>query len=79
MFLMDSKMRVFYTGAIDSSTFDSSESTPFLQNAIQALVAGKEPAIAKTLPFGTILRRSAQDERASPFESLPRGASAFCR
>ena len=61
-FLLDPEGRVSYTGAVDSSTWPDPSNRKFLMEAIKAMGSGLGPAIAKTLPFGTIIRRSARDE-----------------
>jgi hypothetical protein len=61
-FLLDADGRLVYTGAIDSSTWPDPSNRPFLMEAIKNMGSGQAPKIAKTLPFGTIIRRSSADE-----------------
>ncbi|HWP31167.1 MAG TPA: hypothetical protein VNK96_05525 [Fimbriimonadales bacterium] len=62
-FLLDSKGRVFYAGSIDSTTRADDRVVPYLERAIEALVGGKKPKPDKTIPFGTIIKRTEADER----------------
>ncbi|MBA3727258.1 MAG: redoxin family protein [Armatimonadetes bacterium] len=61
-FLMDADGKVAYTGAVDSSTWPAAENLPFLMRAIAAVSKGELPKIERSLPFGTVIRRSADDE-----------------
>jgi hypothetical protein len=73
-FLLDSDMRLIYTGAVDSSSFESDDNRRYLSDAIKAMAAGKGPSIRKTLPFGTILRRDpgeTSSERSRSIGRLP--------
>ncbi|MGI8922726.1 MAG: redoxin family protein [Fimbriimonadales bacterium] len=62
VFLMDADGKVAYTGAVDSSTWPAAENLPFLMRSIEAVSKGELPKIARSLPFGTVIRRSADDE-----------------
>lgn len=63
VFLLDSKRKVFYTGSIDSTTRADDRVVPYLERAIEALVSGKKAKPEKTIPFGTIIKRTEADER----------------
>jgi len=63
VFLLDSDGKVFYSGSIDSSTRVEARPIPYLERAIEALVSGKKPKPDKTIPFGTIIKRTEADER----------------
>lgn len=57
VFLLDSSLRVVYTGGIDSDSRGGAESVPYLQNAIKALSSGEAPVVQQTIPFGTEINR----------------------
>jgi hypothetical protein len=56
-FLLDDKLRVVYTGAIDSNTFGNEETTNYLLNAISDLVSGSQVRVPSTRVFGTPIDR----------------------
>ena len=56
-FLLDTKKRVVYTGAIDTSTFGGASDKPYLMNAVLALGAGSRIAVQTTRVFGTPIDR----------------------
>jgi len=56
-FLLDDKLRVVYTGAIDSSTFDIEGTTAYLLNAINDLASGAKVRLPSTRVFGTPIDR----------------------
>jgi len=56
-FLLDAKLRVVYTGAIDSNTFGSDGTTPYLMNALHSLASGAKPSLPSTRAFGTPIDR----------------------
>jgi hypothetical protein len=56
-FLLDKNRRVVYAGAIDSATWETSDTTPYLSNAISSLARGEKPKVAQTMPFGGVIRR----------------------
>lgn len=62
-FLLDTKGAVFYTGSIDSSSWDRETNRQYLNEAVEALVGGKPMKPNRTMPFGTIIRRSVADDR----------------
>lgn len=51
-FLLDGKHKVVYMGAIDDDMNADSVKQHSLQDAIDAVLAGKEPTVAKTKQFG---------------------------
>jgi hypothetical protein len=63
-FLLDKSGNVAYTGAIDSSTFPRDTNRKYLLDAIAAVAEGKPPKPARTMPFGTVIRRSSADDRS---------------
>jgi hypothetical protein len=62
-FLINSEGKLFYTGSIDSSSWDKDTNQKYLVDALYAVAAGKEARPSKTMPFGTIIRRSKEDDR----------------
>lgn len=52
-----------YAGAIDSNTRDRETNRMYVKEAIEAILRGEKPPIAQTMPFGTLLRRSEQDDQ----------------
>lgn len=62
-YLLDAKGALFYTGCIDSSSWDRESNRRFLMEAIDCLLSGQSMKPNKTMPFGTIIRRSAADDR----------------
>lgn len=52
VFLLDANRVVRYIGAIDDDTKEKSVEIPFLANAIDALIAGKEPNPSETKAIG---------------------------
>lgn len=60
-FLIDANGRVVYTGAIDSNTWESPDTRPYLIDAIAALASGKPIRPNKTFPFGTAFKKAGVD------------------
>lgn len=54
--LLDRNRKVAYLGAIDDSTDASKVSVKYLDDAVDALLAGKTPEKAETLPHGCRIR-----------------------
>jgi len=54
VFLLDKDHKVAYMGAWDDDEFEPK--TPYLRNAADAILAGKEPKPAKTEQFGCAIR-----------------------
>jgi hypothetical protein len=50
--LLDGKRKVVYMGAIDDDMNADSVKQHSLKDAIDAVLAGKEPTVAKTKQFG---------------------------
>jgi peroxiredoxin len=55
-FLLDGHRKVVYTGAIDDNMDESAVKQHSLQDAIDAVLAGKEPPVAVTKQFGCGIR-----------------------
>jgi hypothetical protein len=51
-FLLDGERKIAYMGAIDDDMMADSVKKHSLQDAIDAVLAGKAPAVAKTKQFG---------------------------
>ncbi len=64
VFLLDAKGAVCYTGAIDSSSWERETNRRYLMEAVDALIDGTNMKPNKTIPFGTIIRRSEADDRS---------------
>jgi peroxiredoxin len=62
-YLLDPAMRLFYFGAIDSSSRQRPGMQNYLADAIKALIEGKPPRPKASLPFGAKIRRSPEDDR----------------
>jgi peroxiredoxin len=56
VFLFDAGRRLVYHGAPDSSYDDPVSATPYLRDALDAALAGKEPPAAETPPVGCTVR-----------------------
>lgn len=56
-FLLDDKLRVVYTGAIDSNTYGSEGTTAYLQNAVTDFAGGQKIRVPSTRVFGTPIDR----------------------
>lgn len=52
VFVLDSSRKVAYVGAIDDSKNPSGVSKNYVRDALDAILAGKEPSVAKTDAFG---------------------------
>jgi peroxiredoxin len=60
VFLFDGDRRLVYHGAIDDSRDEEGVTQEYLRDAIEAALAGEEPAVSDTPPVGcTVKRRSA--------------------
>jgi peroxiredoxin len=56
VFLLDADRRVAYHGAIDDSHEPAGVSTPYLREALDALLEGGAPAVADTPPVGCTIK-----------------------
>src|SRR5450759_4337708 len=56
VFLFDEKRRLRYHGAIDDSRDENAVSRSYLREAIDALLAGKEPPVAETEAAGCTVK-----------------------
>ncbi len=52
VFLLNSKRRIAYMGKIDDSLYEDQVTEHFLQDAIDAVLAGKGPEVEETKPIG---------------------------
>jgi thiol-disulfide isomerase/thioredoxin len=61
VFILDGKGKLRYAGAIDDDDNGSKgdKATPFVRQALDALMAGKEPPAANTKPHGCSIKRVA--------------------
>lgn len=55
-FVLDGQRRVVYMGSLDDSPSGKDVTKPYVQAAINAVLAGKQPAIAETAPIGCNIR-----------------------
>jgi peroxiredoxin len=56
VFVLDQNRKIAYAGAIDDNMNAEKVTTPYLRDAIDALLAGKEPAKQTVKPFGCGIR-----------------------
>jgi peroxiredoxin len=56
VFVLDKARKIAYMGAIDNSQNADNATTHYLRDALDALLAGKTPAVATTRPFGCGIR-----------------------
>ncbi len=56
VFLFDSDRRLVYHGAPDSTTHDPAGATPFLRQALDAVLAGEAPAVQETPAVGCTIK-----------------------
>jgi hypothetical protein len=64
VFLFNKKMELVYKGAIDDNVDDAEAvTTPYLQNAIVATVAGKTPEPATTKNLGCSIKRKVVEHK----------------
>jgi len=69
VFVIDHAGRLAYRGAIDDRSFRQRTATrPYLSDALDALVAGRQPEPAETPPYGCALVRFASPEAAAQEE-----------
>jgi peroxiredoxin len=52
VFVFDRDRKLVYHGAIDDNRDDTEVGTPYLRDALDALLAGQEPPVAETPPVG---------------------------
>ena len=62
-FLLDAKRRVVYMGAMDDSAELAKVKTKYLEDAIEATLAGKEVPVAETAPIGCAIRIDRRQRR----------------
>lgn len=55
-FLLNEKRQILYMGAIDDNTDATKVTATYLDDAIQAALAGREIAVAETPPVGCLIR-----------------------
>ena len=58
VFLFDGERSLVYHGAIDDSRDESAVSQHYLRDALDAVLAGDEPAVADTEPVGCTVKWS---------------------
>lgn len=56
VFLLDRERRVRYHGAIDDSVEAAGVGTRYLRDAVDALLAGRDPAVTDTAPVGCTIK-----------------------
>jgi peroxiredoxin len=56
VFVLDEQRRVVYHGAPDSSHADPDDADPYLRPALEAALAGSEPAVRETPPVGCTIK-----------------------
>ena len=56
VYLLNSKRQILYMGAIDDNTDAGKVSATYLEDAIEAVLAGKEIAVSETPPVGCLIR-----------------------
>jgi peroxiredoxin len=56
VFLLDGERKIAYMGAIDDNEVPAKVSKQYLRNAIDAVLAGKEPTVKETQQFGCGIR-----------------------
>jgi hypothetical protein len=56
VFLFDAERRLVYHGAIDDSRDDTAVEEQYLRDAIEAVLAGDEPAISETPAVGCTVK-----------------------
>jgi peroxiredoxin len=56
VFLLDGKRDIVYMGAIDDNEVPEKVSKPYLRDAIESILEGKEPVTKETQPFGCRIR-----------------------
>ena len=62
VFLFDAERKLRYAGRIDDSEREPLVKSRDLRNAIDALLAGQEPPVAKTRPFGCSIKWAGKQE-----------------
>jgi peroxiredoxin len=56
VFLFDRDRRLVYHGAPDSNAHEPERATPYLRDALDAVLAGADPPVAETPPVGCTLK-----------------------
>jgi peroxiredoxin len=56
VFCFDGDLKLRYHGAPDDNYDETLAEVPYLRNALEALLAGKEPPVAKTMPQGCTIK-----------------------
>ena len=54
--MLDGEGRVAYHGAIDDSAEPEAATSPWLRAALDAVLAGRPPAVAETAPVGCTIK-----------------------
>jgi peroxiredoxin len=67
IFIFDQERKLRYMGAIDDSERVQSVKTPYVRNALDALLAGKEPPAAKTKVVGCSVKWAGKEESVKAF------------
>ncbi len=55
-FVLNKERQIVYMGALDDNTVPTAVTKKYLEEAIDALVAGKQVAVAETAPVGCLIR-----------------------
>jgi thiol-disulfide isomerase/thioredoxin len=66
-FLFDAERKLRYVGRIDDSERENLVKSRDLRNAIDALLAGQEPPVARTRPFGCSIKWAGKQESVKKF------------
>jgi peroxiredoxin len=56
VFLFDGDRHLVYHGAPDSDAYDPAGATPYLRDALDAVLSGREPPVAETPPVGCTIK-----------------------
>lgn len=52
VFVLDAERKIAYMGKFDDSMYEDRVEEHFLQDAVEAVLAGRKPEVAETKPFG---------------------------
>lgn len=52
VFVLDQNRKIAYMGAVDDNMNEDKVQMPFLRDAVKAILAGQQPGLPETLPFG---------------------------
>ncbi len=67
VFIFDSARKLRYVGAIDDSERVQFVKTPYVRNALDAMLAGKEPPVAQTKVVGCSVKWAGKEESVKAF------------